>query len=157
MSTLMHEYFRQQLKYERRYGPKTVVLTEVGAFYELYSIDLSLIPDEWWTEPDLIPDHLRQEFESMPHQYPANLTDTIHPPNPKDYVHLPKVGKVHEIELIINCCPHLRNSNCAYSLSNCWTSGFNMVGADAKIDLLKWNGYSVAIFNQSDDELSGTK
>jgi DNA mismatch repair protein MutS len=65
----------------------------------------------------------------------------------------PKVGKVHEIKNIIGCTPHSRNSTIPYSLSNCWTSGFNLVGSEAKVDLLKWNGYSVAIFNQSDVEM----
>lgn len=153
----MHEYFRQQLKYERRYGPKTVVLTEVGAFYELYAIDLSMIPSEWWAEENLIPDHLRKEFNEISNYYPIHSEGAIHPPNPNNYIALPKLGKVHEIEHIINCRAHLRNSTSDYSLSNCWTSGFNMVGSEAKIDLLKWNGYSVAIFDQSDDELEGTK
>ena len=142
MSTLMHEYFRSQLEYERKYGPKTVVLTEVGIFYEVYEIDFHLVPNEWWDESELIPEHIRKEREVLNRQ--STNSNTLFENE------IPKIGKVTEITGIINCFKRKRNKECDYSLSNCYTLGFNIVGGDAKIELLKWNGYSVAIFNQTE-------
>lgn len=36
---LLKDYFELQTKYERKYGPKTVLFYEVGSFYEIYETD----------------------------------------------------------------------------------------------------------------------
>ena len=37
--TLVEEYFELQEKYEKKYGEKTVILAQVGSFYEVYEYD----------------------------------------------------------------------------------------------------------------------
>ncbi len=37
--TLIDEYFEYQLEYEKKYGVDTIVLMEIGSFYEAYGID----------------------------------------------------------------------------------------------------------------------
>ena len=33
------EYFRMQREYETKFGPQTVVVIQVGSFYEIYEYD----------------------------------------------------------------------------------------------------------------------
>ena len=37
--TIVNEYLDYQEKYEKEYGFKTIVLMEVGSFYEIYGIE----------------------------------------------------------------------------------------------------------------------
>ncbi len=37
--SLIEEYFDYQLEYENRYGPKTLILMQVGSFFEFYGVD----------------------------------------------------------------------------------------------------------------------
>lgn len=47
MTSLTNEYFRLSLDYQTKYGPKTIVLMQVGAFFEMYGtkIDASIMFD----------------------------------------------------------------------------------------------------------------
>ena len=36
--TIIDEYFEYQEKYEKIYGEKTIVLMEVGGFFEIYGV-----------------------------------------------------------------------------------------------------------------------
>ena len=36
---IIDDYLELQQKYEKQYGPQTVVLMEVGSFYELYGVN----------------------------------------------------------------------------------------------------------------------
>jgi DNA mismatch repair protein MutS len=36
---LIDDYFDYQIKYEKKYGPKTIVLMEVGSFFEMYGVN----------------------------------------------------------------------------------------------------------------------
>ncbi len=37
--SLIEEYFEFQIEYEKRYGPKTLILMQVGSFFEFYGVD----------------------------------------------------------------------------------------------------------------------
>ena len=39
MSKLIKEYFEYQHKFVKKYGPDTIVLMQVGSFYEFYGLD----------------------------------------------------------------------------------------------------------------------
>ena len=36
---LIDEYFVQQLEFEKKYGPKTILLMQVGMFFEMYGVN----------------------------------------------------------------------------------------------------------------------
>ena len=36
--TVIEQYFLDQEKYEKKYGENTIVLTEVGSFFEIYGV-----------------------------------------------------------------------------------------------------------------------
>ncbi len=36
---LIHQYFELQVEFEKRYGPNTVVMMQVGDFFEFYGVD----------------------------------------------------------------------------------------------------------------------
>src|SRR3972149_10026874 len=38
-SSLLNEYFKFHIKYEKKYGPKTIIFIYEGSFYEAYSTD----------------------------------------------------------------------------------------------------------------------
>lgn len=37
--TIIDKYFEHQINFEKKYGPKTVVLEEIGSFFEFYGVD----------------------------------------------------------------------------------------------------------------------
>jgi hypothetical protein len=39
---IIDDYFVHQLNFEKKYGPKTIVLLQVGSFFESYGIEISL-------------------------------------------------------------------------------------------------------------------
>ena len=36
--TLIDDYFELQVKYEKKFGEKTIVLMQVGGFFEIYGV-----------------------------------------------------------------------------------------------------------------------
>ena len=39
MTNLLNKYFDYQIKFEKKYGKTTVVLMQVGSFFEVYGVD----------------------------------------------------------------------------------------------------------------------
>ena len=35
---LIDDYFKHQIRFEKKYGEKTIVLMEVGSFFEFYGV-----------------------------------------------------------------------------------------------------------------------
>lgn len=112
------QYFEHQCKYEAQYGSKTVVLMQIGSFYEIYQFS----PNNCATV--------------------AQRTDT----NGK--VWNDEIGKAGELSIVLNSALGNENGNHPHSISNPYKVGFPTIAYEKNLRTLLANDWVVIRIDQ---------
>lgn len=115
---LITEYFVNQKKYEAQYGERTVVLTQVGAFYEMWQYEPSYCTSD---EAKL------DEFGNMQTE---------------------SVGHAIELSIVLNCILTVESKSEPYSYKHPHKVGFPMIAYEKNRDTLLSNDYVIIRIDQ---------
>jgi DNA mismatch repair ATPase MutS len=119
---IIARYFDLQKQYEEEYGKKTVVLYQIGVFYEIYEYD----PANCESEKDKI-----------------DIYGNIHDEH---------IGHVVYLSDMFNIRMFLKDKRKSYSFNNCMTAGFPCVVSEKYIIGLTQNKYTVIIVDRIRNE-----
>jgi len=122
---LTEEYFESQEKYEKIYGERTIVLFQVGSFYECYRFDV-----------------LQTKSDS------DRITKEGHVWNESR-------GIAHEISQVINVALTMQNKAEKYSTSNLNVCGFPCVSIEKYMNVLMREDYVVVRVDQRKELVKG--
>lgn len=129
---LIEDYFKYQEEYEKKFGSeKTVVLLQVGSFYEIYEYDPEAANIE--LNNDEIDDN--NGFEQL-----RELC--------KDNIYKKKIGKASELSSILNCILTKKNGKESHSLKNVFLIGFPIISYEKHRDVLLANDYTIIKIDQ---------
>lgn len=117
------QYFNLQKKYEKEYGEKTVLLMQIGSFYECYEFDPSLcVNDEAKIE------------KGKQGAYIATWNE--------------KVGHAAELSIVLNCALASEDNSEPHSIRNPWKLGFPCLSYDKNIKPLLANDWTIVRMDQ---------
>lgn len=116
---LITEYLLLQQKYEKQYGPRTILLMQVGTFYECWSYDVN-----YCTSEDSKIDKDGKLWNES-------------------------IGNAPEISLILNSVLTHENNSEPYGICNPFKVGFPVIAYEKNRDTLLSNDYTVVRMDQS--------
>lgn len=105
------DYFKQQLKYEKLYGPRTIVLMQKGDFFEMFEYDPDIVDDN---DKHLLPECFEQKL-------------------------MGKVSSV--CDSCTNLSVHLEKNKLDHSFKNLITAGFRLDSYEKYKDILLKNNW----------------
>jgi len=118
---LITDYLALQRKYEEQYGERTVILTEVGTFYEIYSFDPCYCNSD--------EAHIDAEKK----------------------VWNEKIGHAVELSVVLNCALTFQDKNKPYGIRNPHKIGFPSISYIKNRDTLLSNDYVIIRMDQQKD------
>lgn len=114
------KYYELQEEYEKIHGPKTIVLIEVGGFFECYEFD------------------------------PCECVEDQHKKNNKGVILEEPIGKARELAMVLNFKVGNKNGSKEHSYYNPYMVGFPPVAFEKNTMLLLANEYTIVKVEQSD-------
>ena len=123
---LTSDYLKFQEEYSDKYGEKTIVLMQIGSFYETFEYDPKRDKSSSLEAEDIHcfkKDGIGSEINK-------------------------KIGLVHEIAALLNICPTMKNNKKPYGINNCSMCGFPVVSYEKHRDLLLANNYTIVRIDQ---------
>ncbi len=118
-------YLKYQEKYVKQFGENTIVLMQIGSFYEFYSFDPSLCED------------VNEKSEQKNNEWQNN-----------DSWPTEKIGLVEEIAPLLNMAITRKDKKKPYSLNNCAMAGFPVVSYEKHRDVLSNHNYKIVRMDQ---------
>jgi len=115
---IISEYFRSQRKHEVQYGERTVVLMQIGSFYEIYQY----APEYCTTEEAKLDENGNIQNEN--------------------------IGHAIELSVILNCVLTFENSSEPYSYKSPHKIGFPCIAYEKNRDTLLANDYVIVRIDQ---------
>jgi DNA mismatch repair protein MutS len=115
---IVSEYLKLQQQYEQEHGERTVVLYQVGSFYEIYSYD---------------PSHCSSIDARIDDKY----VEWVVP-----------IGNAEEISKILNCICTSKDSSKSHSIKNPYMAGFPTSAYEKNLNTLLANDYVVIRVDQ---------
>ena len=122
---LIIEYLNEQLKAEAQYGERTVVLMQVGTFYEIYGYS-----PEYCTSDQAKIDKAGKVWSEP-------------------------IGHAIELSAVLSCYLTYENGNEPYSISNCHKIGFNLAAIEKYKAALLANDYTTVRIDQRKGGMKG--
>lgn len=122
--TIITEYLTLQDEMEKKYGERTVVLYQIGSFYEIYEYS-----PEYCTSEEAKIDESGKIWNE-------------------------NIGHAINISVILNCVLTFENSNKPYSIASCHKLGFPCISLEKNLRTLLSNDYTVVRVDQRKDESS---
>lgn len=121
--TLYESYFLQQLQYEEKYGTRTIVLVQIGTFYEALGYDPTIAVDK-----DQLPESLSSKLFT--------------------YHGWRKVGKAEELSVIINRTLTFKDKGRPHALNNPRMAGIPVAVYDNYRDTILQQNYTIIRLDQ---------
>lgn len=115
---LIIEYLNQQKKYEQQYGERTVVLMQIGSFYEIYGYDPTYCTS----------DEAKKDKEGNVWNEP--------------------IGHALELSTVLNCVLAREDNSGPYSIYNPFKVGFPMIAYEKNRDTLLASDYVIVRIDQ---------
>jgi DNA mismatch repair protein MutS len=116
--SIIGEYLSYQRKYQAQYDERTVVIMEIGTFYEIYGYD------------------------------PAYCTSDEAKIDSAGQVWNEQIGKAVELSVVLNCVLTFEDGNKPYSIKNCHKVGFPSIALEKNKTTLLANDYTIVRIDQ---------
>ena len=124
---IITEYLKLQKQFQEKYGEKTVLLYQIGSFYEIYGYDPTCCTS----------DAARKDKDGI--------------------VWNEAIGLAQEMSIVLNSALSRENKNEPYSILNCYKVGFPMIAYEKNRATLLANDYAIVRMDQEDTPTSGKK
>ena len=131
---LTSEYFETQAKYQQKYGPNTVVLMQVGSFYEIYEFDPT-------RSDQVVSDDRLSIIESRENDHGDDNSTT-------STVYTESIGKAVEMSFTLNMLLTSKAKARPHTVDNPFMVGFPCLAYEKHRDLIIANDYTIIRIDQ---------
>lgn len=151
---LTYEYFKIQKYFQKKYGDNTVVLMQVGSFYEIYGYDPS------YTDQQIMNENLgnvalkfslkSSQSTTRPEHSNGSIITLDNTINDQE-----KMGLALDMSMILNMKLTSKSTNKPHSLTNPLLVGFPCAAYESHRDVILFYGYTIIRIDQKDKKADG--
>lgn len=143
---ITRDYFAIQKHFEQKYGENTIVIIQIGSFYEIYEYDCSysdqIISDDLQGNVALKYSLKSGKAEGVTNGETVNLNVKLDTDEP--------IGHALDISMVLNMKLTSKNKSANHSIDNPMLVGFPCASYENHRDLILFHGFTIVRIDQKD-------